>query len=40
MTLINSTLIFGLVLATVPVIIVYLIFQRQFVRGLTAGAVK
>jgi raffinose/stachyose/melibiose transport system permease protein len=30
----------GVTLATVPVIIVYLIFQRQFVRGLTAGAVK
>jgi ABC-type glycerol-3-phosphate transport system permease component len=27
-------------IATVPVIIIYLIFQRQFVRGLTAGAVK
>ena len=30
----------GVTLATVPVIIVYLLFQRQFVRGLTAGAVK
>lgn len=30
----------GVSLATIPVIIVYLIFQRQFVRGLTAGAVK
>ncbi len=27
-------------LATIPVIVVYLLFQRQFVRGLTAGAVK
>lgn len=27
-------------IATVPVIVMYLIFQRQFVRGLTAGAVK
>jgi ABC-type glycerol-3-phosphate transport system permease component len=27
-------------LATIPVIIVYLVFQRQFVKGLTAGAVK
>jgi ABC-type glycerol-3-phosphate transport system permease component len=30
----------GVSLATIPVILVYLIFQRQFVRGLTAGAVK
>jgi ABC-type glycerol-3-phosphate transport system permease component len=30
----------GVALATIPVILVYLIFQRQFVRGLTAGAVK
>ena len=30
----------GVSLATIPVIIVYLVFQRQFVRGLTAGAVK
>ncbi len=30
----------GVTIATVPVIIVYLIFQRQFIRGITAGAVK
>ena len=30
----------GVSLATIPVIVIYLIFQRQFVRGLTAGAVK
>jgi raffinose/stachyose/melibiose transport system permease protein len=30
----------GVSLATLPVILVYLLFQRQFVRGLTAGAVK
>ena len=30
----------GVSLSTIPVIIVYLIFQRQFVQGLTAGAVK
>jgi raffinose/stachyose/melibiose transport system permease protein len=30
----------GVALATIPVIAVYLIFQRQFVKGLTAGAVK
>jgi raffinose/stachyose/melibiose transport system permease protein len=30
----------GVSIATIPVIIVYLIFQRQFIRGLTAGAIK
>jgi raffinose/stachyose/melibiose transport system permease protein len=30
----------GVAISTVPVIAVYLIFQRQFVKGLTAGAVK
>jgi raffinose/stachyose/melibiose transport system permease protein len=30
----------GVSIATIPVIIIYLIFQRQFVKGLTAGAVK
>jgi ABC-type glycerol-3-phosphate transport system permease component len=30
----------GVTIATVPVILVYLFFQRQFVRGLTAGALK
>lgn len=30
----------GVAIATVPVVIVYLLFQRQFVKGLTAGAVK
>lgn len=29
-----------LALITVPVIVVYVVFQRQFVRGLTGGAVK
>lgn len=28
------------VIAVIPVIVVYLIFQRHFVQGLTAGAVK
>ena len=27
-------------IALIPVIVVFLAFQRQFVRGLTAGAVK
>ncbi len=30
----------GVALSTIPVIVIYLIFQRQFVKGLTAGAVK
>jgi raffinose/stachyose/melibiose transport system permease protein len=30
----------GVTLATIPVVIVYLLFQRQFIKGLTAGAVK
>jgi ABC-type glycerol-3-phosphate transport system permease component len=30
----------GVSIATIPVIIVYLVFQRQFIKGLTAGAIK
>lgn len=30
----------GLTTAIMPLIVVYLVFQRQFVRGLTAGAVR
>jgi ABC-type glycerol-3-phosphate transport system permease component len=30
----------ALSMATVPVIVVYVLMQRQFIRGLTAGAVK
>ena len=30
----------GLTIAAAPVIAVYLIFQRQFIDGMTAGAVK
>ncbi len=30
----------GLVIAVAPVILLFLIMQRQFIRGLTAGAVK
>jgi len=30
----------GVTIATLPIIVVYLIFQRQFIRGLTAGAIK
>ncbi|WP_367187431.1 hypothetical protein [Microbacterium sp.] len=28
------------VIAIIPVVVVYLIFQRHFVQGLTSGAVK
>jgi ABC-type glycerol-3-phosphate transport system permease component len=30
----------GVSIATLPIVLVYIILQRQFVRGLTAGAVK
>ena len=30
----------GVTIVTLPLIIVYLVFQRQFMRGLTAGALK
>jgi ABC-type glycerol-3-phosphate transport system permease component len=30
----------GVTLATLPLIVVYILFQRQFMRGLTAGALK
>lgn len=30
----------GLVIVTAPIILVYLVFQRQFIEGLTAGALK
>jgi sn-glycerol 3-phosphate transport system permease protein len=30
----------GIVLAFIPLVILLLIFQKQLVRGLTAGAVK
>ena len=33
-------LLSGALLASLPVIIVFLIFQRQFIEGLTAGALK
>jgi len=29
-----------LVLASLPVIILYLIMSRQFIKGMTAGAIK
>ena len=30
----------GATIVSLPVIIVYIIFQRQFIQGLTAGALK
>jgi ABC-type glycerol-3-phosphate transport system permease component len=30
----------GLVIVTAPIILIYLVFQRQFMAGLTAGALK
>jgi raffinose/stachyose/melibiose transport system permease protein len=30
----------GLAISALPMIIAYIIFQKQFVRGLTAGSVK
>ncbi len=30
----------GLLIATIPIVIVYLFGQRYFIRGLTGGAVK
>ena len=30
----------GLIIALVPVILIYLVLQRQFISGLTAGALK
>ncbi|MEU6736318.1 carbohydrate ABC transporter permease, partial [Streptomyces physcomitrii] len=35
-----SGLFAGLVMAMLPVLAAYIIFQRQVVQGLTAGAVK
>jgi|GEM_PF-4411582 len=37
----NWSLVFGgMVLASLPLLIVYLLMSRQFIAGLTAGAVK
>jgi len=35
-----TPLMAGLVIATLPVIIIYIIFNKQIVKGMTAGAVK
>jgi raffinose/stachyose/melibiose transport system permease protein len=39
--LVNWSLVFsGMVLASLPLLIIYLLMSRQFIAGLTAGAVK
>jgi len=30
----------ALVWATIPVLIIYIVLQKQFIKGLTAGALK
>ena len=35
-----NLVIAGTVIASLPIVVVLLVFQRQLVRGLTAGAVK
>ena len=35
-----SLVVGGMVLASLPLLIVYLLMSRQFIAGLTAGAVK
>ena len=30
----------GLLLSTLPMLVLYIVFQRFFIRGLTAGATK
>ena len=35
-----SVLVAGLALSTIPIVILYLIFQKQLVRGMMMGSVK
>lgn len=35
-----GSLIAGLVIAAIPVVLLFVVFQKQFVRGMTAGGVK
>jgi ABC-type glycerol-3-phosphate transport system permease component len=30
----------GLMVATIPPLLIYIIFQRQFIRGILTGALK
>jgi ABC-type glycerol-3-phosphate transport system permease component len=39
-TLNYSQIAAGITVVSLPLIIVYLIFQRTFIEGITAGAVK
>jgi raffinose/stachyose/melibiose transport system permease protein len=39
--LVDWSLVFsGMTLASLPLLIIYLLMSRQFIAGLTAGAVK
>lgn len=41
MTTTNWTMLMaGMVIASVPLIVIFLVLQKQFIRGLTAGSVK
>ena len=41
MTTTNWTVLMaGMVIASVPLIVIFLVLQKQFIRGLTAGSVK
>ena len=35
-----SLMLSGIAIATFPMIVVFLVFQRHFIKGVTAGAVK
>ena len=35
-----NTIFAGVVVLSLPITILYLIMQRRFIRGLTAGAIK
>lgn len=39
-TMNTSLIAAGVTICTIPILIVYSIFQRSFVEGITAGAVK
>jgi len=35
-----SRLFAAIIIISLPIVIVYVIFQKQFIKGLTAGAIK